>query len=241
MKKIFRYELKRFLWNKFFLGLLAVTLFYGWQILKGDVIVGIASTAPFSAWSFGYYLSKVMPLLLITLLFFVSRLFSTREYGVRTLTEASPVDQVRYQLVRCSAMVMGYAAMCAAVIVLGCIFYCILFGFTGFGSLLLPAAITFIPAMVFLLGLGMVGGSVNCIIPYVLMIGVLALGFLPLPYSIDLLGSSFFAGYPIDLKVMDPVFTIPVSVIIGKTGYILAGLLLVGVSLRLCLVKTLKK
>lgn len=241
MRKIFGYELKRFLWNKFFLGLLFVTLLCGWQILKGDVIVGIAGTAPFSAWSFGYYLSKVMPLLLITLLFFVSMLFSPKEIGVRTLTEASPVNQVKYQLVKCLAMVAGYAVMCTAVIVQGCVFYCMLFGFTGFGSLLLPAAITFIPAMIFLLGLGMVGGSVNGVIPYALMIGVLVLGFLSLPYPIDLLGSSFFAGYPIELEVMDPVFTVPILVGIGKAGYILAGLLLVGVSLRLCLVKTLKK
>ena len=33
MGKIFRYECRRLLWNKFFAGLLLVLLFYGWQVL----------------------------------------------------------------------------------------------------------------------------------------------------------------------------------------------------------------
>ena len=40
MVKIFRYECKRLLWNKFFFGILAVTLFYGWQVLTGASILG---------------------------------------------------------------------------------------------------------------------------------------------------------------------------------------------------------
>ena len=51
MVKIFRYECKRLLWNKFFFGILAVTLFYGWQVLTGASILGVSHTAPFSPWT----------------------------------------------------------------------------------------------------------------------------------------------------------------------------------------------
>ena len=76
MRKIFRYELRRAVCNKFFLGLLVVCLFFGWQTLNGEVIQGVAHTAPFSAWSFGYYLAQELPLLSVALLFFLWNVFS---------------------------------------------------------------------------------------------------------------------------------------------------------------------
>ena len=63
MSKIFRYECRRLLLSKFFFGLVAVTCFYGWQVLEHVTILGIAHTAPFSPWSFGDYLSRLLPLL----------------------------------------------------------------------------------------------------------------------------------------------------------------------------------
>ena len=45
MAKIFGYECRRLLWNKFFLGLLAVLLFYGWQVLDRVTILGVSHTA----------------------------------------------------------------------------------------------------------------------------------------------------------------------------------------------------
>lgn len=33
MRKVMRYECKRLLWNRFFVGLVLVLLFYGWQVL----------------------------------------------------------------------------------------------------------------------------------------------------------------------------------------------------------------
>ena len=44
MIKVFRYECKRLLWNKFFFGLLLVLLFYGWQVLRGVTILGVSHT-----------------------------------------------------------------------------------------------------------------------------------------------------------------------------------------------------
>ena len=44
MRKIFLYECKRLLWNKFFAGLVLVLLFYGWQVLRRVTILGVSHT-----------------------------------------------------------------------------------------------------------------------------------------------------------------------------------------------------
>ena len=72
MRKIFLYECKRLLWNKFFAGLVLVLLFYGWQVLRRVTILGVSHTAPFSPWSFGDFLSRMLPLLWIGALFFLT-------------------------------------------------------------------------------------------------------------------------------------------------------------------------
>ena len=75
MRKIFLYECKRLLWNKFFAGLVLVLLFYGWQVLRRVTILGVSHTAPFSPWSFGDFLSRMLPLLWIGALFFLTKTF----------------------------------------------------------------------------------------------------------------------------------------------------------------------
>ena len=72
MGKIFRYECRRLLWNKFFIGLAVVLLLYGALVLHAVTILGVSHTAPFSPWSFGDYLSRMLPLLWIGMLFFLS-------------------------------------------------------------------------------------------------------------------------------------------------------------------------
>lgn len=70
MTKIFRYELRRLLLNKFFFGFLLVLLFYCWQVLSTETVQGVSYTAPFSPWSFGCYLARVSPLICLGELFF---------------------------------------------------------------------------------------------------------------------------------------------------------------------------
>ena len=56
MRKIFLYECKRLLWNKFFAGLVLVLLFYGWlEVLRRVTILGCPTPPPFSPWSFGTF------------------------------------------------------------------------------------------------------------------------------------------------------------------------------------------
>ena len=107
MIKIFQYECKRLLWNKFFFGLLLILLFYGWQVLNSVTILGVSHTAPFSPWSFGDYLSRMLPLLWIGTLFFLTFYTSPKARRAAVLMDATPMPPKQYALVRCAAALTG--------------------------------------------------------------------------------------------------------------------------------------
>ena len=161
MVKIFRYECKRLLWNKFFFGILAVTLFYGWQVLTGASILGVSHTAPFSPWTFGDYLSRLLPLLWIGVLFFLTFFTSGAERRAAVLTAATPVRPWQYALARLGAALTGTVLQSLAVLLLSAVFYARMFRWYSWGSLFLPAAISLIPAQVFALGSGWLLGRLR--------------------------------------------------------------------------------
>ena len=105
MNKIYQYELRRILRSKFFWGLLAVCLFFGWNILQTSTIRGVAHTAPFSPWSFGAYMARILPLLGVALLFFQWNQCNEKSRQFGRLTDAAPVEQGKYLLVKCAAAV----------------------------------------------------------------------------------------------------------------------------------------
>ncbi len=92
MRKIFRYECRRLLLNKFFAGLVLVLLAYGAMVLESATILGVSHTAPFSPWSFGDYLSRMLPLLWVGASFFLTFFTSGRARRAMALTDAAPMD-----------------------------------------------------------------------------------------------------------------------------------------------------
>jgi len=227
LTKILLYELKRLLLNKFFFILTVISALYGYLILSGDIIAGVAYTAPFSPWSYGFYLARVLPLLLITTLFFITFLYSAQEKSVKQLTFATPVNLFKYCLVKCSAIAAGFLLISLFVILISLVFYAKVFRFFNFGNFIIPILITLIPAFLFIFGIGLLAGSIQSNILYVLMIAVLLLGFFNLPHFFDLYGNNLFGEYPLTLPVGtdgEPVFTLPVSFLAGKFFFSLAGI-----------------
>jgi hypothetical protein len=225
--KIFKYELKRLIFNKFFFALLAVTVLYSYQILSKDIIIGVAYTAPFSGWSYGKYLSDTLPLLLTTLLFFITFMYSNQEKHVKQLTFATPVDPLKYGMIKCSAMAAGYLISSLFVIIMSFVFYGMIFRFYGLAGFIVPIGITLIPGMFFVFGVGLLAGSVQPNILYGLMIAVLLIGFLPLPAFTDIYGGHLFSTYPLQLPVGldgEPAFSLPVSFLVGKVVFSAVGL-----------------
>ena len=226
MNKIFRYELRRLLGNKAFFGILAVSLCYGWMLLTGEIILGVSNTAPFSPWSFGYYLARLLPMICVGELFFLSFFTSGRERRARAITFAAPVDLRKYALVRCGAVLTGtlLLILCAIALCLG--FYGCLFGSVGVRELLAPALLTLLPAVVFCLGAGWALGKLHPALAFLFMAVVFLLDWLPLPQAFDFSLSSFFIEYPRTLGALDPAFACPSALLWGRALYAAAGILL---------------
>ena len=248
MYRIFWYELKRLMFNRLFLALLIITGLYSYMTLNREIILGIAFTAPFSPWSFSAYLATIMPLLMITLLFFITFFYSNNEKQVRQITFATPVEPFKFGLVKCLSIAASFLAMSLFVIALGIVFFVILFRFYYFWGFIMPIAITLIPCFLFILGAGLLLGNFQHNILYILMIAVLLLGFLPnfvsLPVFLDMYGSNFFNTYPLTLPVGpdgEAAFTLPVSFILGRVFFCTVGVLMVlfGIKIYKCHIMTL--
>ena len=223
MGKIYRYECRRLLWNKFFLGLLAVLLFYGWQVLDRVTILGVSHTAPFSPWSFGDYLCRLLPLMWIGALFFLTFFTSHKARRAAALTEAAPMRPARYTLARCAAAFTGTVMLALLCIVEAAVFYGRMFGWYDWGSLVFPALVTLLPPLVFALGSGWVLGQLRPWLPYVWMAAPVLLAVLPLPEVLGLWDGSFFTAYPLTLETLDPAFTLPEAMVVTQVLLLAAG------------------
>ncbi len=230
MNKVLKYELGRLLFNKFFFSLLIITGIYTYSVLGGEIILGTANTAPFSGWSYSWFLSQVLPLLSITLLFFVSFLYTRNEKKVQVLIKATPMSSARYFLVRCLAMVTGFILLCGIVIVISLVFFASVFQFIAFSHFLVPIALTLLPSMLFVLGLGILSGRIHITVLYGIMILLLLIGQIPGLNKLDLFGSAFYQSFPLTLPdgpQGEPLFIIPMSFLLERGLYALAGLGLV--------------
>ena len=180
MTKIFSCECRRLLCNKFFIGLLAVLLFYAGQVFYLTVLPGVSHTAPFSPWSFGDYLSRMMPLLWIGMLFFLTFYTSPQARRTAILTDAAPMPPKQYVLVRCAAALTGGVLLSLLCMAEAAVFYGRMFRWYSWGSLLLPALVTLLPALVFALGSGWLLGRLRTWLVYVWMAVPFLLAALPL-------------------------------------------------------------
>ena len=216
MVKIFYYELRRLLGNRFTVGLLLVALLYGYWTMRGEILLGIANTAPFSPWSFGAYLAEMMPLLLVALLCFLSLLTSDTGKRVEILIAATPLSQAAHCRIRYTAVTVAFLVVTAVPVVYAVGFYGIIFGAIDWSTLLLPLVITVFPPFLLVMGTGLWLGRVHHRLLMALVAVVLLLAVVPVPSWMDLYGGTFFSSYPDSLGVLDPPFQLPASVIAGK-------------------------
>ena len=159
MRKIYGYELRRLVFHKFFLGILAVSLFYGWQVLSGETIRGVAHTAPFSPWSFGCFLGRTVPVICVGELFFLTFYVSKAERRASAITNASPAPEAGRALARCGAALTATALLLLAVLGLGLAWCLALFRQASLEQLLAAALCALVPPVLFCLGAGWCGGG----------------------------------------------------------------------------------
>ena len=220
MRKVFVCELRRLLLNKFFFGILAAVLLYGWLLLSGEVILGVAYTAPFSPWSFGYYLARLLPLLWVGTLFFLTFFTSEGERRTAVLTDATAG-------VRCMALLLGMLLLLGAAVLLAAVFFAYTLHWHDWGSLLLPLLAVAVPPLVFAAGSGWLLGGACPWLVYGWMLAPFILSALPLPEALGLWNGTLLRSYPLTLPA-DPPFTLPAAVWVAQGLLLLAGILLLG-------------
>jgi hypothetical protein len=224
LSKIYFYELRRLLYNKLFFGILLVSLGFGWLTLTGALILGIAHTAPFSPWSFGYYLSRILPLICLGEVCFLAFFSSREERLAASLTRAAPVKQQRYLLLRLGAVLTAVAFLCLGVSVLAVLFYRALFGRMNLGELLWPGLLALVPPVIFCLGAGLALSRIRPVLLYPFMAVVVLLTALPLPSEMSLSMSSFYSEYPLTLEALEPAFQVPLGILVSRAVFFLLGL-----------------
>ena len=224
MGKIFRYECRRLLWNKFFIGLAVVLLLYGAFVLHAVTILGVARTAPFSPWSFGDFLSRMLPLLWIGMLFALTFYTSPQARRSAVLTDAAPMPPRQYALARCAAALTGGVLLSLLCMMEAAVFYGRMFRWYRWGRLLLPALVTLLPTLVFALGSGWLLGRLRPWLLYVWMPLPFVLVLLPLPKALGIWNGTFFSGYPLTLGILDPTFVVPAVVIAVQAVLLSVGI-----------------
>lgn len=236
MMRLLKYELKRLMLNKFYLGLVIIICLFAWQMLTGDVIRGIGYTAPFSGWSFGFYLASIVPLLSVSLLFFLTYLHRPAEARATQILRATPMDPRKHLALRYAAMGIGYGVLVLLVLLLGHVFYRQFFQMGLTGAHILPALLTLLPCFLFMLGIGALAGRIHVGMLYALMLGCILLMQFSLPSLLDFSGGAYYGGMPMTLPVAadgEPIFMVTGGFAASRVLLALVGVVGVWVSLRL--------
>lgn len=235
MSKIYQYELRRGIRNKFFLISFLAILLYGWMNLEKLIIGGVAYTAPFSPWSFGTYLSRILPIVSMLMLFFLETINTGNSKRVQVLIYATPVEPRNYIKTRYLAILTQISIVILTLFLLGSGYLIYYFkSAVPVVSLLLVFFASVIPLLMFISGLGLACLEflpAPCM--YLLMLFFGGISFVQMPYCLDLYGSHYYQTYPLRLKQLDPVFSV-------SNEFILLRIFMFLIGLGLCIL-TLKK
>ncbi len=226
MSKIIIYELRRLLWNKVFFGILVICLGFGFSLLQGEIIMGVSNTAPFSPWSFGSYLSQLIPVICLGELFFLTFFFSDKKRKVNSIIQTTPISPWHYALIRCGTVLAGTLLLAICAIILYLVSYSVLFGKFNYGALVFPAFLALFPVMLFCLGVGYKLGNIHSVFLYLLMFVVFVLSAMPIQPILDFSMGSFFKTQPLQLGILDPAFTVTYPLLCGRVMYTMVGVLL---------------
>lgn len=232
MNKMVRYELCRMVCSKVFLGMLCILSWYGWQILNGETILGVAHTAPFSPWSFGSYLSSVMPVLSLSFLFFLWETCSGPAKQVEILADATLLGHEKLMLAKAYAVGLAWTLLVLAVSALGIGFLVFLFGdAVPVLWLLSVMVLETVPVLLFLEGMGLFAGRFHPGLVFLIIPVTVLFTWMPLPMGAQLFSWTFFSVWPAGLE-LDPAFLVPWPVAAGKTFFAAVGLLGAAAAMR---------
>lgn len=232
MINLIRIESRRLLFTKVNAVLVISTLCFAYYVLSNYTILGSINTAPFSEWSYAEYLGRVMPFLLVILLFFETSIFSQKEKAVRYITLTTPLSIRDYFMVKTAAIILAWLPTAVLVIGLGFGFYAVVFQMYDFNYLLIPSLLILLPPAVFIYGVGLIAGAYHNNLIYFaavtfFLIGITGFSILPAGWS--LFSSNWIQTYPLSLPSSasgDIPFQLPIDFLSARFFWILIGTVL---------------
>ena len=228
MKRIFNYELRRLLVNKFYLCLLIINGFSAWYVLTSDIIAGVAYTAPFSKWSYGAYISSLMPVLIMTVLFLLTFFYSKNAKKIEPLIKATSVDVIRYTMIRMAVILLGFMILLALVAGISFYFYSSFFDFHNYGDFIIPAVVSILPGLILFMAAGLWAGRIHIGFLYALIPVSLLINISGVPVAFDIFGKGYYSSYPMSPHLSfavngEPLFVLNQAFLITRLIYIVIG------------------
>lgn len=227
LNRIYGYECRRLILNKFFIGISVLILVYGWQVLKNITILGVSFTAPFSAWSFGDYLSRMSVFLWIGILFMVGFYHTKAEKRRAVIFESAPVKPYVFDLIRIGAILTVTALLVFIICLPAVVFYGSVFDLYPTGMILCATLLTLFPIAVFAIGSGKLLAHVGTPVLYIWMSVPFILKMIPLPEAFGILNGSSFTERPLSIEGLDPEFSLTVGVIVVQSIVFILGVLMI--------------
>lgn len=232
--KVFFYEFRRLVLQKFYLGLFLIGTVYNWLILRSETILGISHTAPFSGWSFGVYLGRSIPLLLLMIDFFFYQIYYGTDRHVRVLISATSIHPAYYLLIRCVAILAAVLVLISATVAEGMIFlYSFFPSVISIRELLSPVCFLYLPMLSLSFGLGLCTVRMHPVLFFgsgvflLLLEPIAAFLFQNSSYvlaeALSLSCSNYFTRYPLILADADSPFFVVKNLMLVRILVFLFG------------------
>lgn len=193
---LLKYEIKRVIISKKYFYMLLLTGVLSYDVLTRLVTGGYYGTAPFSEWTYTFFINLISPLVISVMIFMVTNIFNEKELRARKILFSSPISQSKYYILKISAIVVTFILTVLVPIIISFIYYKVLFNYSEFFRFIKYIIWFFIPPFIFLLGVSMALGKISTkllygLIPITYLLGVINTSGI-LPPWLDIFGQHFF-------------------------------------------------
>lgn len=198
---LLKYELHMIMLTKKYFYMVLLLSIWTIDVLMRLVITGFSSTAPFSEWSYTFFITLFSPILLIILILLCVSIFSEKEKSVRNIIFSAPLSETKYYIIKGLAIALVFIITAAIPIIISFAYYAFLFEYTEFLNFILPIVLFLIPASIFIFGLSIALGKINvkllyALIPLTFVLGTISLRILPV--WLDVFGNDYLEECAID-------------------------------------------
>ncbi|WIV11933.1 hypothetical protein [Proteiniborus sp. MB09-C3] len=193
---LLKYEIRRVIISKKYFYMILLIMGMTYDFLTRLVTGGYYGTAPFSEWTYTFFIQLILPAVISVIIFMMTNIFDEKELRARKILFSAPISQSRYYMLKILTIAITFVLTALVPIVMSFIYYKGLFNYVGFASFTKFILWFFIPAFIFFLGLSMILGKISIkflygLIPVAFLLGTIDTSNI-LPDWLDIFGTHYF-------------------------------------------------